>query len=323
MKKLPAVSVIIASHRPAMLGGLLHSLLRQNASGDLFEVLVITDFRNGHYQDEYPAFRWLYIPDISISKKRNAGAAIAKAPILAFIDDDCIADADWVTRGSAYLDDHPETAAVEGATVIEDLREYSPRATREYRRLEKKGFRTNNLFFRTMPFKAVGGFDERFTVQREDIDLAFSSLDRGYTIDYSRTIKVTHRFRHWEKWDLLKNCWNRRFDPLLFKKHPKRYLRMFGSPLPPTSLVVLSAHALVILSIRRKRWPVPAAGIDAALAVFLGVRRCGIRPFSIKKWLLEGVQVGVAPLVILGALLYGWLVLVSETTPISYSKKHR
>ncbi len=307
MKNPPQGSVIIASHRPDMVRTLLNSLAVQNSTRFTFEVIIVTDYPNDRLQQEYPNCLWLYLPDNSISKKRNAGVQIAQGTCLAFIDDDCIAMSDWVEQALAYLDSHPETTAVEGKTSIALNPNYSSAATREYRRLEKPGFRTNNLFFRTVRFRSIGGFDERFTVQREDIDLAFTSFEQGYRIDYCPDIQVTHRYRHGEKWDLLKNCWNRRFDPLLFKKHPDRYLKMIGSPLPPSQAVVLLMHLLLLFSFGRKRLAAIVAGIDVTLISLLGLRRSGMRPFSIEKWAFETMQLLVSPLVVIAALVYGWV----------------
>ena len=137
----PTISVVIASHRPSMVECLLDSLLLQESERSDFEVIIVTDYANGPLQQQYPRFEWLYIADSSISKKRNAGARIAQGACLAFIDDDCIAMSDWITRGKAYLDKHPEAAAVEGFTSIASDPSFSKASTREYRRLEKPGYR--------------------------------------------------------------------------------------------------------------------------------------------------------------------------------------
>ncbi|MBN1578263.1 MAG: glycosyltransferase family 2 protein [Chitinispirillaceae bacterium] len=309
MKNVPKVSVIIASHRPDMVGALLNSLPAQKNARPGFEVIIVTDYPNGSLQQKHPGCLWLFLADTGISKKRNAGVTIARGTYLAFIDDDCIAASDWIEQGAAYLDSHPETTAVEGATSIASDLAFSSAATREYRRLEKPGFRTNNLFFRTTRFRAIGGFDERFTVQREDIDLAFTAFEQGYRIDYCRDLRVTHRFRPGEKWDLLKNCWNRRFDPLLCKKHPGRYLKTIGSPLPPSQAAILLAHVLLLFALGKKRAAAVVAGADALLVSLLGLRRSGLRPFSVERWARESLQLLVAPLVVIAALAYGWVVI--------------
>jgi GT2 family glycosyltransferase len=292
-----------------MIKPLLNSLLVQECAAAEFEVIIVSDYPNGPLQLEYPRFTWFYLPDLSISKKRNAGTRIARGSTFAFIDDDCIAAVDWVGTGSAYLDRHPETAAVEGRTVIASTAPAAKAALREYRRLEKNGYRTNNLFIRAGDFRNAGGFDERFTVQREDIDLCFTVLEQGGTIDFCSDIRVTHRFRSGEPWDLLKNCRNRRFDPLLFEKHPELYLKHAGSPLPPTQIIILLLHALTMLAFQKKRFLLPAAAINLMACMLLGIRRTGFRPFSFKTWGVETLQLAAAPLVVLGALAYGALTL--------------
>ena len=304
MRKKPLVSVVIASHRQAMLPGLLHSLLQQNPGPVPFEVIVITDFPNGQFQNDFAEVQWGYVHERSISAKRNTAAALAKAPVLAFIDDDCIAAPDWVEKGYAYLSENTAVAAVEGTTTIGTAPGVSRQATREYRRLEKPGYRTNNLFFRTAVFREIGGFDERFSVQREDIDLAFTALEQGYVFGFGSDIRVTHRYRTGEKWDLLKNCWNRRFDPLLFRKHSGRYMKMVGFPLPPTQLLLLLLHLFVLAAFGRRRLIAVAAAVDTTALSALGLRRSGVHP---EKWLYEVLQLAVAPVVTIAALLYGWV----------------
>src|SRR5215216_5477820 len=48
---------------------------------------------------------------------RNAGVEQAAAPIVAFLDDDCIADENWVTTMKSALDRDPELAFVGGRVL--------------------------------------------------------------------------------------------------------------------------------------------------------------------------------------------------------------
>ena len=298
-----AVSVIIASHRPNLVTGLLQSLSQQSIGAEEYEVIVVSDYQNSSLNLQFPLVNFYYLPDKSISRKRNAGVAVSKGDILAFIDDDCIAGSDWILSGIKYLTEHPHTAAVEGQTIIERSTEHTG-AYREYRRLEKPGFRTNNVFYRKSVFLEVGGFDERFTVQREDIDLAFSVMERGYKIDYEQTIRVEHRFRHWENWDLLKNCRNRFFDPLLYKKHPENYRVHIKTPCPPSQIILLIVYLLSLLNINTRshfKW----FSLVATVAITgVSIRRVGGR-FSFHQLFTTIVEVTISPLVLLGALLYG------------------
>ena len=300
---IPAVSVVIASHRPDFIGALLQALLAQNARGAPCEVIAVCDYPTGRLSGDFPGVTFLYVNDRSISAKRNAGVRGSRALVVAFIDDDCVPSAAWIATGLDYLRAHPECAAVEGLTTIEAATD-APPALRDYRRLERPGFRTNNIFYRKEAFLRAGGFDERFTVQREDIDLAFSVLDKGESIRYDAGIRVMHRVRRGEPWDLLKNCVNRRFDPLLFKKHPARYRDHIKSPFPPSLLLLLGFHC-ALLPCLLIGWPFFASAClaDVAAVTALALRRSG--KTRLRAGLTEWVSCGLAPLVLAGALALG------------------
>jgi glycosyltransferase involved in cell wall biosynthesis len=302
----PKVSVVIASHRPALLPGLLSALARQTAAPADFEIIAVCDYPAENLQAEHPGVFFHYVNNRSISAKRNAGVRSARAAAVAFIDDDCVPSTDWIEAGTGYLSAHPDAAAVEGFTTIENT-PFSLPAVREYRRLEHPGFRTNNIFYRKQPLVDAGGFDERFTVQREDIDLAFSVLARGCLIMQSADIRVMHRLRKNEPWDLLKNCVNRRFDPLLLKKHPRRYREFIGSPFPRSLLMVLGFHALAA-ALLFAGMPFFIGGLlaGAAAITVLTLRRCG-RGCSAASLLTEWISCWLAPPLLLGTLVYGSL----------------
>jgi GT2 family glycosyltransferase len=297
----PPVSVVIASHRPGYIGRLL-SALRQN--GRQFETIAVCDYDAGRLKIDFPETIFYKVNDRSISVKRNFGVSKAHAGLVAFIDDDCVPSEDWVEKGCAFLSANPAFAAVEGLTTIENPAG-SPTAPREYRRLERPGFRTNNIFYRKNAFLDAGGFDERFTVQREDIDLAFSLLDKGHSIGRDDGIRVMHRVRRNEPWDLLKNCVNRRFDPLLFKKHPARYREHIKTPFPATLLLLLLIHAVAVAAWFVVGLPFFAAAAigDAAMVTVLTLRRRG--GGGPGGMAMEWLSCLAAPAVLSFALLYG------------------
>jgi hypothetical protein len=272
--------------------------------GSAYEIIAVCDYPVEPLQKDFPGVVFHYIDDCSISRKRNAGVRVATAAIIAFIDDDCLPEPDWLTRGYDHLITHSEAAAVEGLTTIESGKNAIP-ALREYRRLEIPGFRTNNLFCRKAVLAQAGGFDERFTVQREDLDLCFSILDNKHTIHQCADIRVMHRIRQGEPWDLLKNCVNRRFDPLLFKKHARRYREQVRSPFPPSLLLLLALHLASAASTLLGPYALIACCATDGIAVsVLTLRRCGLRvPLTI--FITEWISCLLAPFVLLGALLYG------------------
>ena len=300
------VSIIVPSHRPEFIRELLCALRKQDFDKELSEIIIVTDYILDSLPDEYPEVIWKFLGNRSISAKRNLGVSASSGEIVAFIDDDCIPEIDWLSQGAGYLRTHKDAEAVEGLTTIGQSHKITG-VIKEYRRLEKPGFRTNNIFYRKEIFLKAGGFDERFTVQREDLDLAFKVLELGGKIDHNPDIKVKHRFRHWERWDLLKNCWNRRFDPLLYRKFPERYRKQIGSPFPPGIVTLLGAYIVLPFLFWKGSFIGLVLYANMVLIVVLAAKRTGAGQFALKRFIYETISVIVAPLVLFGALVYGSL----------------
>lgn len=303
-KDNPEVSVIVASHRLQWIEDLCERLLKQNCRDTLpYEIIIVTDYRNDHFAQKYPGIRWIFYPDLSISRKRNEGIRSASGNYIGFTDDDCIPAPDWVSTGYRYLEKNDGVAGVEGYTRV-DVAE-SRGTAGEYKRLEKRGFRTNNIFYRKKDLDGAGHFDTRFSVQREDIDLAFTLLSQGKKIDYCNDLTVVHRFREGEPWDLLKNCVNRRFDPLLYKKHPGLYRKYIKSPFPLSILFSLFLFVPLMAALAGVSRYRNAVLLTLSGAVIATLRRNGLQITGTSGILMEMIVVTAAPLVLCGALLYG------------------
>lgn len=300
--RAPRVSAVVASHRSAYIRNLAEAFA--GLLTPRMEAIVVADYPVEEFRRQYPGITWIFHGDKGISAKRNVGSSAARGDILAFIDDDCLPAPGWAAQALLYLDNHKEAAGCEGRTVLETGAVAGPAA--EFKRLEKAGYRTNNIFYRKSVFMSVGGFDERFTIQREDADLAFSVLSLGHSIGYCADAVVTHRMRANEKWDLLKNCINRRFDPLLYKKHPVLYRKHIGSPVPPGVGLVMAFHALVfiILVVYSVAWPCFTA-LDCGAAYALSVRR-NRRGKNGFLWIVRDfISFLASPFALVGALIYG------------------
>lgn len=300
----PDVSIIVASHRSQWIEELCEKLLNQSHGDTIpYEIIIVTDYRNDLFAQKYPGIQWIFIPDLSISRKRNEGIRNASGKCIGFTDDDCMPAPDWVSMGYRYLECNVSVAGVEGYTRI-DVDE-SKGTAGEYKRLEKRGFRTNNIFYRKTDLDGAGYFDTRFSVQREDIDLAFTLLSKGKKIDYCKDLLVVHRFREGEPWDLLKNCVNRRFDPLLYKKHPCLYRQYIKSPFPLSifvSFILFVPFVAALTGLSRYR---NALLLTISGAVLLTLRRNGLQITRPSGIIREMIVITAAPLVLCGALLYG------------------
>lgn len=112
----PAVSVIVVTHddRHALLR-CLQSVLSQASAGGRAEVVVVDD---GSTDDtvpcvraRFPSVRIVEKPHTGADNSRNAGIEAASGGIIAFIDSDCEAAADWLGRLERLL-------ATEGPSVV-------------------------------------------------------------------------------------------------------------------------------------------------------------------------------------------------------------
>ncbi len=116
------VSVIVPTfNRAARLDALLDDLSHQDADGCRFEVFVVD---NGSSDDTArvvsewsardPRVHYLLEPRSGASSARNAGIAVADAPIFAFIDDDVRPAQDWIASVCRAFERHPDLDCVGG-----------------------------------------------------------------------------------------------------------------------------------------------------------------------------------------------------------------
>jgi len=143
---------------------------------------------------------------------RNRGAAESRAPIVAYIDDDCIVDGAWLAGLLAEFAD-PDVAAVYGRLLPYG---FSRRTGREVgfkaslRRVVYTGCTPpwyighgGNMAFRRADLLAVGGFDLLLGAGAtfgagEDGDIAYRLLRAGKRVVYAPKALAYHK--HWKDW---------------------------------------------------------------------------------------------------------------------------
>jgi glycosyltransferase involved in cell wall biosynthesis len=125
MVEHPHVTVVLATrNRSSYLDAALTSLVAQDYDS-AFEILVVD---NGS-TDDTPVLldRWrraderVHIvcePRPGLSNAKNAGVAAARGEILAFTDDDVVADPRWLATLVAALDSHPAELDVVGGKIV-------------------------------------------------------------------------------------------------------------------------------------------------------------------------------------------------------------
>jgi glycosyltransferase involved in cell wall biosynthesis len=143
--------------------------------------------------------------------RRNRAVSVARGEVLAFIDDDALADPRWLAAACAYLDEHPDVLAIGGPdpappdSSVAELISDTLLATRwigsgvaahENRRgvfdlRHPSDIALVNLLVRR---EAFTGFDESIGYIGEDTGLIEELLQRGRVV-YHDGVRVFHRRR--------------------------------------------------------------------------------------------------------------------------------
>jgi len=211
----------------------LHVLLKnlQKQTEKDFEVIIIDQSKEKFNRlSEFADLDIVYFrTDVKGAvKARNTGISLANADVVAFIDDDCIPDENWLNNAKKYFED-PATIGVEGM-IEADI--YDSEAYRVVANVgvEGLGFMTANLFVKLEVLQKIRGFDEEFDNPhfREDTDLGWRALEFG-KIPYAKDVKVLHPSH---KRDSTRESAEERnkfyvHDPLLMKKHPCKFIDLY------------------------------------------------------------------------------------------------
>lgn len=226
----PFFSVLIPTYQRHPLLERLLGELDQQVERD-FEVIVIDQSPSplpGAPSVHLPGFLYYHTDVVGAVEARNKAAFFASGDVLAFIDDDCVPDREWLANARAYFFNE-EVVGVEG--LIESARQgdagFRSVTNTQFRGL---GFMTANLFIRREIFFALDGFDISFDNPhfREDTDLGWRALDHG-EIPFGKDVKVLHppHSRSIERESVAYRDSFFEKDALLSKKHPERYRQLF------------------------------------------------------------------------------------------------
>lgn len=230
-----AVSVIIPTHdRPNELKRCLQCIEKQRYSGEV-EVIVFDDGT----PDEIAVPEVVEVVDVSnvrvLRRKnpggpasaRNRGAEAATGDLLAFTDDDTRPRDRWIDA----LVGHYEAGAevVEGRIVVPT----GPRPLFSHAISNEGGeYLTANIAYDRSLFERLGGFCEAFAeAHREDSDLAFSAMEANANIAFAPNAVVEHPHYPSTWWEIATGTDVFRYDPLLYARHPERYVEYISSPL--------------------------------------------------------------------------------------------
>ncbi len=162
-------------------------------------------------RDAYPQVRFLEESAAGAAMARNRGVRESVAPLLFFLDADCVPAADWLAtalqvcgrgdlvggRVDVFDETPPPRSGAEAYEAVFAFR------CKWY--VERRGFAvTANLLTRRDVFEAVGDFRPGLA---EDIDWCLRARSQGYLLVYEDKLRVGHPSR--KDWAALAGKWRR------------------------------------------------------------------------------------------------------------------
>lgn len=224
--------MVVASHeRVGPLGVLLDALSAQTLAQEAWEVVIVHTYLpgvaarllEGHELGRRGSLRHLRVapPDASPAAQRNRGWRLARAPRIAFTDDDCRPEPDWLENLVRQARAHPG-AVVQGTTLpdmlsggwgaphIRTLEIYPP----------AQRMQTCNILYERALLDRLRGFDER-AITGEDIELGFRARKAGAPLVAAEEAVVHHAVEVLSWREKIRS--NRKWAHLAYvvKRHPE------------------------------------------------------------------------------------------------------
>lgn len=232
------VSVVVATYNGSRtLKNCLESLGRLNYPN--YEVILVDD---GSTDDtpqiakSFPSVRYVRQNNQGLSAARNTGIRAATGEVVAFTDDDCRADEDWLyylinalTRSDyAAIGGHnflpPDDSAVAAAVMA------SPGGPAHVllSDTEAEHIPGCNMAFYKWALEEVGRFDPIYRKAGDDVDICWRLQDGKFKIGFSAAAFVWHYRRSTVKAYLKQQAGYGEAEALLMGKHPEHYSVLGG-----------------------------------------------------------------------------------------------
>ena len=186
----------------------LQSLARLDYPHDRFEVIVVDDGSESPLNDIVAKFegqlniRLIRQKNSGPAAARNTAAKQAKGEFLAFTDDDCQPDPDWLRALVKYCGDNPQFMIGGHTNNTLPRNPYSSASQQlisylyQYYNVEKgqaRFFASNNMIIPAKLFRELGGFDISFPLAAgEDREFCDRWLFHGYQMSYAAEAIIHH-----------------------------------------------------------------------------------------------------------------------------------
>lgn len=276
----PFVSIVVCTYnRSAFLGPCLESLARQSYPTDRYEVIVVDDASTDATPEllaRFPQIRLVRHPhNRGIPTARNSGMNAAHGDIVAYIDDDTVADPEWLAQLIAPYADTSVTAvggityAYKGEYIAERYlaaNGYGNPAPLAFgasknplwrlfvylksmffpigvatEQTDVQAIYTLNASYRADALRAIGGFDETL-LSEEDTDVSIRLRRANARIVFTPDAIIRHRHRE-SVVALVRQAYHRAENTLRYYEKEGKSLPIFPMP----TLYLLGILALLVL----------------------------------------------------------------------------
>jgi hypothetical protein len=229
----PRISVVVCTHNGGRtLSACLDALrLQRYANG---EVIVVDDGSSDDLSAivlSFPLVRYERQSHAGLSVARNRGMELATGEIIAYTDDDCEPDADWLMQLALAFDD-PRWVAAGGPnlppaprTRTEAMVALAPGAPAHVLISDEVAEHLPgcNLAIRKSALQGIGGFDARFMTAGDDVDVCWRLREAGGALRFVPGAIVWHHRRFTVQAYLRQQAGYGHAEALLMQVHPQRF----------------------------------------------------------------------------------------------------
>lgn len=288
------ISVVVPTYnRSNLLRNNIESLLKQDYPKNEFEILICDDGSpddTGEVVKEYiakissPKILYFTQNNQGPAAVRNLGIRNAIGEIIAFTDDDCETDQDWLREIAKSFKDNDKIVGVGGVTY--SIPEKITPFTHQIENKEPWSFPTCNIAYKKDLLDRLGGFDPRFPFTNEDADISWRIESIGQVI-HNPKMRVLHPPR---PSSFMKELRAIRFlgsEFVLEKKMPDEYKKRKISPYRE----ILYVHGIKIglkRLVKHKKWILKNPLIYLGFLLMIVLQRLYLFFWLLPKWMING-----------------------------------